>query len=434
MLASLRPAILVLDAEGEILAVHGGAEQGIVGYSIGELVGSNVTDHLAPEDRDAIVAVFADGGADITQRFHLPFPLRLVTRAGAIESVQTLTTAVEGPTPARWVVMVTAPAQQPITQEVMDCYLAGASARRVALTLATCMSGTRPGGVAIEAFVVHEPIDGVLTSVEAPNPGTPLAAAMAAVAGDRHAPWNRFPPEPYRRRAPSELPEPVADAAGDFVECDVRVLAGDEGPRLAVVLFGNVPKTLIGSVRLVADRSFDVVAQAAERAASLDGLRFAAQRDPLTGVANRARLEALFDEGVRPDTVGVLYVDLDGLKAVNDTHGHEVGDAILVQVAARITEACRSVDEVVRVGGDEFVVVVHDADEALVSRIGARMLDAIADANPEAGIERVTATIGATLGTGDLRNIVRTADLAMLEGKRRGRNVVMSPEGPLHRR
>ena len=89
-------------------------------------------------------------------------------------------------------------------------------------------------------------------------------------------------------------------------------------------------------------------------------LEKAARRDPLTGLANRSQLgplvQALLDGSSRT-TAGVLFLDLDGFKAVNDQHGHDAGDAVLVEVAERLTATVRPGDAVVRLGGDEFLVV-----------------------------------------------------------------------------
>jgi diguanylate cyclase (GGDEF)-like protein/PAS domain S-box-containing protein len=91
-----------------------------------------------------------------------------------------------------------------------------------------------------------------------------------------------------------------------------------------------------------------------------------AVRDPLTGLANRTlleeRLRAVLARDARTgDTTGVLFLDLDGFKAVNDEHGHLLGDAVLRAVAARLTAAVRPSDTVARLGGDEFVVLVEGA-------------------------------------------------------------------------
>lgn len=430
VLSSLRPAVVVLDAWGTILQAHGGAENGIVGFALDEVVGRNALDLIAPGDTDGMVSIFSDGGKDVTQRFHLPFPVRLIGKSGQIELVEALTTRVIGDD-IRWVVMVTPQSQQPITNVVVDRYLTGADAPQVAAALVDRVTGVRAGNVSIEAFVVHDPVDGVLTEVIAGDPTSPLCAAMETAASDPTAPWNLVDGPAYRLLAPADLPPRLASAAEDLSECDVRVLHRDGQPQLAVVLFGNEPKTLAGSARLVTDRAFDVVAMAQARMESLEILRRAAQLDPLTGLANRSRFAAILDEhAVAPS--GVLYIDIDRFKQINDSLGHTVGDRILVEIANRISTACRPVDEVARLGGDEFAVMLREVDEETAVQIGARVLDAIAEPLPEGlSVDRVTASVGVAVGDGEMRELVEAADHAMLAGKRSGRNILMTPSGPV---
>jgi diguanylate cyclase (GGDEF)-like protein len=98
-------------------------------------------------------------------------------------------------------------------------------------------------------------------------------------------------------------------------------------------------------------------------------LAYRATHDALTGLPNRAFFEnqiarALEEAGAAEATVGLLYLDGDGFKAVNDRHGHAVGDAVLIEMAARIRACAGPADVVARLGGDEFVVLLTGADAA----------------------------------------------------------------------
>ena len=95
-----------------------------------------------------------------------------------------------------------------------------------------------------------------------------------------------------------------------------------------------------------------------------------AQHDPLTGLANRTALAERLSGLLAPSGPGALLVllDLDGFKAVNDTHGHAAGDAVLVAVAARLGAVVRADDLVVRLGGDEFVVACPCPLDSAVAR------------------------------------------------------------------
>lgn len=100
-----------------------------------------------------------------------------------------------------------------------------------------------------------------------------------------------------------------------------------------------------------------------------------ANRDSLTGLLNRRGLEAAFALGRSDHACGVLAVDLDGFKLVNDRHGHEAGDEVLIETARRLKAAVRDTDLICRTGGDEFVVVLVDADEALMDAISNRIIE-----------------------------------------------------------
>lgn len=156
-----------------------------------------------------------------------------------------------------------------------------------------------------------------------------------------------------------------------------------------------------------------------------DDLATLALRDPLTGLANRRLLDLLLDaalaRGERAETpVVVTYVDLDGFKQVNDVHGHAAGDAVLMEVARRLSTTLRGTDLVARLGGDEFVAV-HETDAARAQMIADRIATALAPAYvlPSG----VTVECPASLGSADsathpvAADLLAAADAAMYEVK-----------------
>jgi diguanylate cyclase (GGDEF)-like protein/PAS domain S-box-containing protein len=158
-------------------------------------------------------------------------------------------------------------------------------------------------------------------------------------------------------------------------------------------------------------------------------LRRAARRDPLTGVANRTGFwEVLESIGSRQDEprVGVLYVDLDGFKGVNDQYGHRVGDQVLTIAAHRINAALRPGDSVARLGGDEFAVVCRNCvDDGDVVTIAGRLVAALQE--PFA-LEGATVTISASIGVAvvdaaglDPDELLDVADRALYHAKNAGR-------------
>ena len=168
---------------------------------------------------------------------------------------------------------------------------------------------------------------------------------------------------------------------------------------------------------------------AIERHRMMEVLIHDAHHDSLTGLLNRTAIFEQLDEalrGVDPATrIAVLFVDLDGLKTLNDTFGHDRADQMIRQIGERLSAAVRADELVGRFGGDEFVVIAHGiADEEQAAELGFRLLDAIA--KPMSGIEStvVTASIGITLisaAATDAREAIRQADSAMYTSKRAGR-------------
>jgi diguanylate cyclase (GGDEF)-like protein len=165
-----------------------------------------------------------------------------------------------------------------------------------------------------------------------------------------------------------------------------------------------------------------------------DHLRALAERDPLTGLPNRRALQAalvrrLDDARVQQQPLSLLFVDLDDFKRVNDHHGHDVGDEVLVEVGQRLTRSLREGDTAFRHGGEEFVVLLPGAEPAVAAQIAERLRGLLADvpAHTRAGELAVTASIGhATLRDEDgPERLLGRADAAMYRAKGGGRNRVV---------
>jgi diguanylate cyclase (GGDEF)-like protein/PAS domain S-box-containing protein len=152
-------------------------------------------------------------------------------------------------------------------------------------------------------------------------------------------------------------------------------------------------------------------------------LRREARQDRLTGLPNRAALEEHLAACLRDDAEDllVLFVDLDGFKAVNDTWGHDAGDLVLAEVACRLRTGVRPDDVIARHGGDEFVAVCTGAREANPSAIAARLALALGGSIPFGEQAwQPAASIGWTLGRAgdDTSSILRRADAEMFRCKR----------------
>ena len=161
-------------------------------------------------------------------------------------------------------------------------------------------------------------------------------------------------------------------------------------------------------------------------------LRSMAVNDPLTGLLNRVcfveNLEKAIAQASRNgSTLGVIFLDLDGFKAVNDLYGHEAGDELLIDVAKRLLELTRAADSAARFGGDEFVLLVHN-DSRGVETLARRLVEAMRSPFTLCGREIfITASVGYALfpGHGRLgKQLLRAADLAMYRVKEGGKDDV----------
>lgn len=162
-------------------------------------------------------------------------------------------------------------------------------------------------------------------------------------------------------------------------------------------------------------------------------LRNLAHTDALTGLPNRRGLQLRLDQalaGCTPNQVLAVYLlDLDGFKPVNDRWGHDVGDALLVEVGQRLRAQLRGSDVVARLGGDEFVVLAGGLpDEATAQRLGQKLLAAFEAPFDAAGQRcQVGLTVGyalAPLDGHDADELLKRADAAMYAGKQAGRRRV----------
>lgn len=161
-------------------------------------------------------------------------------------------------------------------------------------------------------------------------------------------------------------------------------------------------------------------------------LEFLAHHDPLTGLANRslfrARLEQCLQRAGRKGThVGLLFLDLDRFKYVNDSLGHSVGDQLLEQVAAALATQVRTSDTIARLGGDEFVLIMDDfVNPRLAAKFARRLLSVLNQPfQTETRELHITASIGISIfpeDGSDMETLLRHADIAMYRAKESGRN------------
>ena len=163
-----------------------------------------------------------------------------------------------------------------------------------------------------------------------------------------------------------------------------------------------------------------------------DRIEHLALHDPLTGLPNSRLLvdrlsQALAAAKRAKRPMGVMYVDLDGFKPINDTYGHAAGDQVLKEFATRLRNALRETDSTARVGGDEFVAILGEiGEEADAVRAAERV---ITTASLPFEVDGRQVTVSASIGLAlypqhgeDGESLLQRADTAMYQAKRSGKN------------
>jgi diguanylate cyclase (GGDEF)-like protein/PAS domain S-box-containing protein len=206
-----------------------------------------------------------------------------------------------------------------------------------------------------------------------------------------------------------------------------------DGHRVPVMVRASPIKNgrgrIIGSVEIFSDNSSRIAL--AHKVEELQGL---ALLDPLTELGNRryaeftlqTRLDEFYRYGWR---FGLLFIDIDNFKRINDTYGHDIGDKVLRMVAKTVKNGVRSSDAVCRWGGEEFIALIAYIDEASL-RLLADKLRVLAEQSnllSDGASINVTISVGATISRMDdtAETVIKRADELMYQGKLSGRNCVV---------
>ena len=252
---------------------------------------------------------------------------------------------------------------------------------------------------------------------------TPHLAQMIA---ERHAQlFNGETEDPFMR--------PLMETLGVVALWVVPIVARDTFLGVLTVSVTDGPQRLRAHDDLV-ERLTGVAALAAtaiQNGQLVDKLHHAASHDPLTGLLNRVGFRQYIDgilgaAGGRHARVGLLFVDLDDFKQVNDAYGHDAGDELLRKVALRLEGSARGGDGIARLGGDEFAIILADVDEDHQLRSAeARVRAAFVE---QFMLGELAISVGASVGGGiwpddgrTVSELVRHADAAMYHEKAKGR-------------
>ncbi len=203
------------------------------------------------------------------------------------------------------------------------------------------------------------------------------------------------------------------------------------GVFLAIIIIGMLVRVRTAQLRRrQKDLEQEVARQTTQLREREKQLEQLAYLDPLTGLANRRMLTERFDAMAERFSdngeIALLLIDLDGFKKINDTLGHDAGDALLVATARKLTNAVRDSDLVFRLGGDEFAILLFDLpDRAAVEVACDKVIGEVFTPVPFNGVDMITSpSIGIARFPADSRSLaslLKIADLALYEAKRAGR-------------
>lgn len=254
--------------------------------------------------------------------------------------------------------------------------------------------------------------------------------------------WNRSAQRLYgwteREALGRAIPELMCHDQADFRRAFEQALENGEwvGEYLCRHKDGRM-LTVEGSWTLVRDQQgvaqsiFTIETDIGERKKMEQELLHRARHDALTGLPNRAyfyeQLEQAMKRSRRQGSwLGLLYFDIDRFKQINDSHGHDIGDAVIQTFAARVRKAVREVDFMSRLGGDEFVLILEDLSVPECTEVvAAKLIDAM---QAEFAVRDLSLAVSTSIGIALYRpgmsvdDLVRQADQAMYRAKRAGRN------------
>ncbi|MGH9297917.1 MAG: diguanylate cyclase domain-containing protein [Acidimicrobiales bacterium] len=423
VLSSLPAALLVISREG-IVSYAGGNLDLVGGRTSEQLTGSRLVDYVDPAEHDLVAellaAAFEVGGGVTVGPVRVTYVATDETRR--VAEIWGVNCSDDPEIQGVVALLLPESAYDRLDQALMGIV----NGVKIEHTLGALSQALRYPPASAESFFLM-PRDDDRALIRSPE--------LAEVPG---------PPSPGPWDMVWESAEPVVhDDLGALVP-DVRQLAtssgfksvgcfpvhiGTEGRTDAcLVVWSRAEGPLPVNARLAIDRATAVATLAISHSAAESRLRDAAFRDALTGLGNRrSYFEALVEQVVAGEQPAVLYIDLDGFKAINDRLGHLAGDAVLRVVARRLASVMRPTDELARLGGDEFAVLCGNpvSTEQMVM-IAKRVLDQLSGPLSVGSGESVEtgASIGIALGlpVGTPADaIIAHADRALYIAKQGGR-------------
>ena len=431
---AITDAVAVLEHDGTITYANRYLA-GLLGHEPGYLVGQNLADHIHPDDLARAYEVLGrvvDGSLGVALT---PADYRIRHADGSWCPLELNGASIGADAAGQILVIGRYSADHDIQARILQVLTSG-----------------RPVAAAIDlvpAFGTWRHPDEHHAVVSFDSDGTPTVcgsdlAVQLATIDEPESPWDRAARTGLEQRVTvAELPPVLRDraAAHGLEACWAVPVADPRHPYHSVVVawtrVGGPPSAVHVYAVQVMEGALRLILQWGQQLADLE---WAARHDPLTGAVNRDRFFHLL-ETLDPNTdatVAVLYADLDGFKAVNDAHGHAVGDEVLCEVVSRF-EQVRGDDEVLaRLGGDEFAVLCPALDHPDHATTMARRL--IESLRAPVTVGDIVVQVGVSVGIATAPQdsvradaLIERADHALYAAKSAGRGrweVSAEPPGP----
>jgi diguanylate cyclase (GGDEF)-like protein/PAS domain S-box-containing protein len=422
--------VVVVDADLNVTFCSDASERAF-GWRPDELVGKNIIEHVH-EDSDPL-AFESVGSALGATGLRLPMLFTIRKKDGSPCVVEvTANSQMDDPTVGGMIAFIRPWNEQSRLDDILES-LAGDEPLAIKLDhFVQTMAGETLAAV---GAVLHAPQDDWFTQAVAlpgldprlgaeprpddPHPGTEPTSpwGLALRTGQEQLVWV------------DDLPDELRTIAVEhgYRSCWAFPVHGTDGTvQACLVMWRSDGREIEESYRVWIRRLQRLTELVLEQEQARARLTHAAKHDPLTGLHNRAAFFEYFqdvlDDPDRSDYVGVLYLDLDGFKPVNDKLGHGAGDAVLVAIARRLSARVRAGDLVARMGGDEFAVVCPELEspaelEALAERLAAAAREPVQFSEH---VVEISASVGASLaraGSCSIDALVDAADAAMYKAK-----------------
>lgn len=428
-------SIFLVDGEAAVLWVNRSAAD-LFGFDVDEVIGRSVLEFLDPDwDPIAFESIATAMGAEGPRQ---PMLFRAIRADGSKMIVEVIANAqLHDPVLGGLVVALRRWDERYLLDQVLESMAASAEAEH---TLRLLVRVAEADILEARAAILFDRVGDRFASVQASAGLDPaLVGPMAGQPADVLEAWAGLLPHDDGVVADvADLPEVLrrpAEAAGHQTlwlwPSDRRP---GEAPDVVVAAWRDEPHLDVDQTRRWAmARLARLASLVLDRSRSDAARAYAASHDALTGLANRAwfyeRLEravAVKDADAGPRQVGVVYLDLDGFKPINDQHGHAVGDEVLVEVGVRLAALVRDDEVVARLGGDEFAVLCPsvtglEALGVLAGRLGESIRRPIE-------IDGASLSVGVSAGCAvgvagecSADALVEAADVAMYEAKADGK-------------